>query len=465
MAINNNTAPIPVRHRTAFIATLLTGTFSMSISQSSLSTAYPTFMRSFHLGASTVAWLTTGFMLVMSLMIPVSPWLLSNVKFKALFQGVVSLFAVGTALCIWAPTFTILMVGRLLEALAVGIIFPSYQTVLLTITPTNQRGRVMGTAGLVMGSALAVGPIISGVLLTWFPWQALFALFLVVALVVLATSTATISDVMTLHLTRLDWLSVVLAASFPVLLYVLSAATNGHMTISLLLLLVLALLAAVWFVHRQLHRDQPLLQLHVLATPLFTQSVLLTGISYIGLIVTTIVMPLYFQTVLHVSPLVSGLALVPAAVGLSLLNPRTGQMLDRMGPRKVVVIGMTLIVGGFAAMALLVGHLPLWLAIIGAMVTEAGNAFVMMPSVTAGANALPPALIPDGTAVTTTVRQLLGSLGVAIATIVLQTVEQVSGSAITGFRATFACFAVVGVIGWLLGLRLPSKAARAGRYD
>ncbi len=323
MAINNNTAPIPVRHRTAFIATLLTGTFSMSISQSSLSTAYPTFMRSFHLGASTVAWLTTGFMLVMSLMIPVSPWLLSNVKFKALFQGVVSLFAVGTALCIWAPTFTILMVGRLLEALAVGIIFPSYQTVLLTITPTNQRGRVMGTAGLVMGSALAVGPIISGVLLTWFPWQALFALFLVVALVVLATSTATISDVMTLHLTRLDWLSVVLAASFPVLLYVLSAATNGHMTISLLLLLVLALLAAVWFVHRQLHRDQPLLQLHVLATPLFTQSVLLTGISYIGLIVTTIVMPLYFQTVLHVSPLVSGLALVPAAVGLSLLNPRT----------------------------------------------------------------------------------------------------------------------------------------------
>lgn len=464
MAINNNTAPIPVRHRTAFIATLLTGTFSMSISQSSLSTAYPTFMRSFHLGASTVAWLTTGFMLVMSLMIPVSPWLLSNVKFKALFQGVVSLFAVGTALCIWAPTFTILMVGRLLEALAVGIIFPSYQTVLLTITPTNQRGRVMGTAGLVMGSALAVGPIISGVLLTWFPWQALFALFLVVALVVLATSTATISDVMTLHLTRLDWLSVVLAASFPVLLYVLSAATNGHMTISLLLLLVLALLAAVWFVHRQLHRDQPLLQLHVLATPLFTQSVLLTGISYIGLIVTTIVMPLYFQTVLHVSPLVSGLALVPAAVGLSLLNPRTADARpdgptqsggDRDDPHR----------WWFCRYGVIGGPPTLWLAIIGAMVTEAGNAFVMMPSVTAGANALPPALIPDGTAVTTTVRQLLGSLGVAIATIVLQTVEQVSGSAITGFRATFACFAVVGVIGWLLGLRLPSKAARAGRYD
>lgn len=85
--------------------------------------------------------------------------------------------------------FTVLMIGRLLEAIAVGIIFPSFQTVLLTITPHSERGRVMGTAGLVMGSALAVGPIISGVLLTWFPWQALFLFFLVVSLLVLAVST------------------------------------------------------------------------------------------------------------------------------------------------------------------------------------------------------------------------------------------------------------------------------------
>ncbi len=135
------------RHRQAFVATLLTGTFTMSISQSALSTAYPAFMRSFHLGASTVAWLTTGFMLVMSLMIPVSPWLLSNMKFKHLFQSVVAVFALGTLLCIWAPSFPLLMTGRLLEAVAVGIIFPSYQTVMLTITPQERRGAVMGVAG------------------------------------------------------------------------------------------------------------------------------------------------------------------------------------------------------------------------------------------------------------------------------------------------------------------------------
>lgn len=428
----------------------------MSISQSALSTAYPAFMKSFGLGASTVAWLTTGFMLVMSLMIPVSPWLLANVPFKRLFQAVEATFALGTALCIWAPTFGVLLSGRLLEALAVGIIFPSFQTVLLTITPQAQRGSVMGTAGLVMGSALAVGPIISGVLLTWFSWQALFAFFLIVALIVLILSTRTIQNVMPLTLSRFDWLSVVLAASFPALLYVLTAATNTGMTWWLGAILVIALLAAWWFISRQLHAPKPLLQLRVFATGMFTKAVFLTGISYIGLIVTTIVMPLYFQDVLKVSPLISGLSLVPAAVGLSLLNPLAGKLLDRIGPRRVVMSGMSLIVIGFALMSALTGHMPLLIAIIGAMITEAGNAFVMMPAVTTGANALPKALIADGTAVTTTVRQLLGSTGVAVATVILQQVQLASGSQLTGFRTTFATFAVVGVVGLLLGLTLPS---------
>lgn len=287
-----------IKHRGAFVATLLTGTFSMSISQSSLSTAYPAFMKAFGLGADTVAWLTTGFMLVMTLMIPVSPWLLHNVTFQRLFQAIELVFAIGTGLCIWAPSFTVLMIGRLLEAIAVGIIFPSFQTVLLTITPHSERGRVMGTAGLVMGSALAVGPIISGVLLTWFPWQALFLFFLVVSLLVLAVSTVTIASVMPLQPTQLDWVSFLLSASFPILLYALGALSKKGLTVGVVGLLILGVLAAVIFVVRQLNRQPPMLQMRVFATGMFTKAVFLTGISYVGLIVTTILMPLYFQTLL-----------------------------------------------------------------------------------------------------------------------------------------------------------------------
>ena len=444
-----------IKHRGAFVATLLTGTFSMSISQSSLSTAYPAFMKAFGLGADTVAWLTTGFMLVMTLMIPVSPWLLHNVPFQRLFQAIELIFAVGTALCIWAPSFAVLMIGRLLEAVAVGIIFPSFQTVLLTITPHSERGKVMGPAGLVMGSALAVGPIISGVLLTWFPWQALFLFFLIVSVLVLAVSTVTIASVMPLEQTRLDWVSFILSASFPILLYALSAWSKQGLRVGVISLLIVGVLAGGIFVIRQLNRQPPMLQMRVFATGMFTKAVFLTGISYIGLIVTTILMPLYFQTLLGLSPLVSGLSLVPAAVLLSLLNPVSGRLLDRFGPRLVAMIGMVLITGGFGLLAIFARHLPLLGAIVLAMATEAGNAFVMMPSVTAGANALPNELVADGTAVTTTARQLFGSAGVIFATVLLDNMQVTLNSHAGGFAVTFAVFAGVGLVGLLLALTLP----------
>lgn len=447
--------------RTAFIVTLLIGTFSMSISQSSLGTAYPAFMRTFHLGSDTVAWLTTGFMLVMTLMIPVSPWLLHNVPFKRLFQAIELIFAVGTALCVWAPSFSVLMIGRLLEAVAVGIIFPSYQTVLLAITSENQRGAVMGTAGLVMGSALAVGPIISGVLLTWFPWQALFIFFLIVALCVLAASTVTIQSVIAHEPSRLDWVAVILVASFPLLLYTLTVMAKSGLTPINILLLIVALFMGIAFISRELHGKHPMLQLRVFSKGIFTKAVFMTGISYIALIVTTILMPLYFQTYLHVSPLVSGLSLVPAAVMLSLLNPISGRMLDSFGPRLVAVTGMVLIVVGFGLLAVLAPHLNLLGAILLAILTESGNAFVMMPAVTAGANDLPAEWIADGTAVTTTCRQLFGSAGVLLATVALTMTQSSLHSIAGGFAATFGIFAIIGVAGLLLALTLPGRKAAA----
>lgn len=435
----------------------------MSISQSSLSTAYPTLMRTFSISADTVQWLTTGFMLVMSIFIPVSPWLLHNIPFKTLFRSIIATFAVGTALCIWAPSFAVLMIGRLLEAVAVGVIFPSYQTVLLTITPIEERGRIMGFAGLVMGSALAVGPIISGVLLQFFTWRGLFILFLILMFVAFGLSFVTIENVMDLEKSAIDGLSILLAASFPAMLWALTSLAHNTASMGLIwTVLILSLIGMVWFVVRQNHLTQPLLQLKVFTSKIYTLSVFLTGVSYIALIVTTIVLPLYFQEVLHVSPLASGLSLVPAAVILSLLNPIAGHLLDKTGGQNVIRIGMALIIIGMGGLALLVQFKQLWIAILGAAITESGNAFVMMPAVTWGSNSLSKTLLADATAVTTTVRQILGSLGVVVATEVLtlttNRVAQTTTTAqaqVVGFKTTFIVFMVIGIIGFGLTLLMP----------
>ncbi|WP_270320217.1 MFS transporter [Levilactobacillus brevis] len=446
----------------AFIWTLLAGTFTMSISQSSLSTAYPTLMQYFNIPASTVQWLTTGFMLVMVVMMPVSPWLLNNIQFPILFVSVLALFDVGTFIIYLATSFPLMMVGRVMEAMAVGIMFPSYQTVMLRITPETQRGSVMGMAGLVMGSALAVGPIISGIVLKYTSWQGLFVVFMLVVTVVFLVALKTIKNVMPQHKTHLDYWSVLSSVGFIGLLYVVNqigktAVNWGWMSG----LLIVSLLAVAYFVWRQFHVATPLLDLRVLKTVNFDLAVLLTGTSYIALIVVTIIFPLYYQEVLGISPFASGMALVPGAVVLSLLNPLTGKLADRIGFKATMLTGMTMIVLGWLWLVLVGGRQSLVAMMVIAALIEGGNAFVMMPAVTLGANSLPDQLISHGTAVITTVRQILGSTGVAVATLVLALVTSGhfprmsrTAASLAGYQAVFLTFLAVAVVGWIFAAML-----------
>lgn len=456
--------------RGLFIFTLLMGTFTMSISQSSLSTAYPTLMQAFGISANTVQWLTTGFMLIMCVSMPISPWLLANINFKHLFMGALALFDVGSLMIVLTPEswgvggFWFMMVGRAMEAFAVGILFPSYQSVMLAITPVDERGTTMGIAGLVMGSALAVGPIISGIVLKFFTWKSLFIFFMIVITIVfLASWAGLIRDVMPRHESALDWLSVILSVGLiGIMAFINQLGKRGVNWALMTTILVISVLMIVGFCHRQLHLSTPLLELRVLKTFNYDLAVLLTSISYIALIVTTIIFPLYYQGVLKVSPFVSGMSLVPGAVLLSLLNPLTGKMADKLGFKLTMLIGMTMIVVGWVLAMFLVARQSLGWMIFNAMIIEGGNAFVMMPAVTMGANSLPDKLVPHGTAVITTVRQVLGSTGVAVATLILTNATagalhrgiSTAAANIHGYRMVFITMVVVEVIGLILAIMM-----------
>lgn len=453
-----------------FIFTLLVGTFTMSISQSSLSTAYPTLMQAFGISADTVQWLTTGFMLVMCVSMPISPWMLNNLNFKTMFVGALALFDVGSLMIILTPStwgtngFWFMMIGRAMEAFAVGVLFPSYQSVLLEITPKANRGTTMGVAGLVMGSALACGPIVSGIVLKFFDWKSLFVLFMIIiTLIMVMAGTGLIRDVMPRHETTLDWLSVILSIGLIGVMYVVNLAAKKHVNwvINGIILLV-SVLALVWFCYRQLHLKEPLLELRVLKTFNYDLAVLLTSISYIALIVTTIIFPLYYQGVLKVSPFVSGMSLVPGAAFLSILNPLTGKLADKIGFKPTMLVGMVMIICGWTVGLFMLNKLSLLAMILCAMVIEGGNAFVMMPAVTLGANSLPNQLVPHGTAVITTVRQILGSTGVAVATIVLTVAsshamaagKQALDASLHGYHIVFVMMVIVEIIGLILALML-----------
>ncbi|KRN99664.1 DHA2 family efflux MFS transporter permease subunit [Companilactobacillus kimchiensis] len=448
--------------RKLFIITLLSGTFTMSISQSSLSTAYPTLMKFFGVTAPTIQWLTTGFMLIMCIMMPISPWLLNNFSFKKIFLSVVSIFIVGTLVIIVAPNFPMAMLGRALEAIGVGILFPSFQSVLLTITPEKNRGATMGYAGLVMGSALASGPIISGIVLNFLQWQGLFVIFLLIMIVIFISGLLNIKDVMPRHKASLDLISTVYLFGLIGLLYVVNqAGATRSFGIDLIILLVISLIFTFLFVHRQLTKKEPLLDLKVMKNFNFDLAVLLTGFSYISLIVVTIIYPLYYQNILHSSILMSGLALVPPAIILSILNPLTGRLADKIGFKSTLIIGMSMIVVGWFLLFVIHTKLTIWPMILIASLIEGGNAFVMMPATTLGGNSLSEELIPHGTAIITTIRQLLGSLGVSLATLILVTTNQnhhlPANDGLIGYQYVFAFFFGMAIIGFIFALLIKNN--------
>jgi len=448
--------------RKLFIITLLSGTFTMSISQSSLSTAYPTLMKFFGVTAPTIQWLTTGFMLIMCIMMPISPWLLNNFSFKKIFLSVVAIFIVGTSIIIVAPNFPLAMLGRGLEAIGVGILFPSFQSVLLTITPESKRGATMGYAGLVMGSALASGPIISGIVLNFLQWQGLFVIFLLIMIVIFISGLINIKDVMPRHKAKLDLLSTVYLLGLIGLLYVVNqAGATKSLSTNLIILLVISLVLTFLFIHRQLTKDEPLLDLKVMKNFNFDLAVLLTGFSYISLIVVTIIYPLYYQNILHTSILMSGLALVPPAIVLSILNPLTGKLADKIGFKSTLLIGMSMIVVGWFLLFVIHSKLTIWPMILIAVLIEGGNAFVMMPATTLGGNSLSEKLIPHGTAIITTVRQLLGSLGVSLATLILVTTNQnhhlPADSGLIGYQRVFGFFFFMAIIGLIFAILIKNN--------
>ncbi|MDN6968470.1 multidrug efflux MFS transporter [Oenococcus sp. UCMA 17063] len=442
-----------------FINVLLATSFTFSISQSAMTTIYPTLMKHFSVTVSSVQWLTTGFMLVMVLMMPLSPWFLKNVPFKTFLLSLQIIFIFGTLIAITAENFGLLVIGRLLEGAAVGLLFPSFQSVILSITPEEKRLTQMGLVGLVMGSALAVGPIISGVMLEIFDWQAVFNFFLLILIILFLLSLRFIKNVMPHEPYRFDIISSISLIGLIMLLYALQTMTT-KITISLLFIFFVGLLLFGYFVQRQFSIKEPLLDLRVLKNTAFRLGMFLTAGSYIALIVATVLMPIYFQKILGVNALWSGLMMVPAAISLSILNRRSAEVMKKFGLKITMLIGSSMILVGFLGL-LITAQIKLWiLAIIFAALVESGNAFMMMPAVTYANNALEKDLIPHGTALITTVRQIAGVIGVLIISQVLTIISKPAQVSMKGMLASFAVSTIFAVILLILVLRIRNKQAK-----
>ncbi|ALA51036.1 MDR family MFS transporter [Shouchella clausii] len=445
------------------VAVMLVGAFIAILNQTLLTTALPHLMVDLQINENKAQWVTTIFMLVNGIMIPISAFLIEKFRTRFLFLTAMSLFGIGTLICALAPSFAVLMGGRVIQAAGAGIMMPLMQTVFLLIFPVEKRGAAMGMVGLVISFAPAIGPTLSGWLVEMFPWTILFWILIPVVVVDIIAAIFVIRNVTELRSPKLDLLSIILSTlGFGGLLFGFSNAGQASWTSPLVFIpLAIGICALVMFIKRQLLLEHPILEFRVFKYPLFTLTTGIGMLVFVSLVGPATILPLFIQNMQGHSALETGLTILPGAVLMGLMSPITGRIFDRIGARSLSIIGIALLV----VTSLLYTNLSestslVYLTVVYA-VRMLGLSLVMMPVTTAGLNVLPRELIPHGTAMNNTMRQVTGSIGTAI----LVTIMTASASLhtneamIQGVNNAFIVATVLSFIGLLLSFFIKKPAA------
>ncbi len=403
-------------NKTPLLATILIGSFIAVLNQTVLSTALPQLMNYFQINASQVQWVTTAYMLTNGIMIPMTALLLEKISTRKLFIFAMIAFGCGTALCALCPNYEVLLLGRIMQAVGAGILMPLVNTVFVLVFPIEKRGMAMGIYGLVISFGPAIGPTIAGIVIDRWDWHYLFYGLIPIIVLDIIFAFFCMKDIVPLKKVKLDILSILLSSvGFGSMLFGFSSAGSlGWANATVLTPIILGLIVVAAFVWRQLTMKQPMLQLRVFKSKTFTLTTVTGSLMNIAQVASTIIVPIFIQSVLGRSAFTSGLVLLPGAVIMAFVMLISGRLFDKHGAKRLVIPGITLIIISTIPFANLQLNTNVTNIAIYNALRFIGLGLIFMTLQTAGMNALRNELIHHATAVINTSRQIMGSIGTAI---------------------------------------------------
>ena len=443
------------------IGLLLVSTFVVFLNETIMSVAIPHLMVDLEVSASTAQWLTTAFLLTMAVVIPVTGFLLQRVNTRPMFILAMSIFSVGTLICAVSPGIELLITGRVVQAVGTAIMMPLLMTTVMTLVPPASRGKTMGNISIVMSVAPAIGPTIGGFILAHFDWRFMFYFTLPIAILALIIGATRIRNVSTPRFAPLDILSVILSAfAFGGLVYGLSSLGEGAehgSAIPAWAPIAVGIISMALFVWRQFglqNEDKALLDLRTLQHRNYAFALITMAIAMVALLGSSILLPIYTQSVLGLDTLQTGMLLLPGGLLMGILGPIVGRLYDKVGPKPLLVPGVTAVSAVMWALTLVSQYTPIWAVVAGHIVLSIGLAFTFTPLFTSSMSSVPPKFYSHASAILGSVQQVAGAAGIAlfVAVMSLQTAAgtaaglgQVDALA-AGIRAGFLCGAIVSLL-------------------
>ncbi|ULT59786.1 DHA2 family efflux MFS transporter permease subunit [Neobacillus drentensis] len=392
------------------------GAFISMLNETLLNVALPSIMKDLDVNASTVQWLATAYMLVNGVMIPATAFLIQKYTVRRLFLTAMALFTAGTILAGFAHAFPLLLAARMIQAAGSAIMMPLLMNVMLTSFPPEKRGGAMGLFGLVFIFAPAVGPTLSGYLIEHNSWRILFHLVSPIAALILIIAIFLLKDKKGKVDLRLDKLSLLLSSvGFGGLLYGFSSAGDkGWDSPEVYVTIIIGAISLVSFVLRQNKLEKPMLNFKVYKYPMFALSSVISIVIAMAMFSAMLLLPIYVQSIRGITPLKSGLLMLPGSILMGIMSPITGKLFDKFGGRVLAVIGLTITIFTsymFSTLTLDTTYTELMLIYSARMF---GMSMVMMPVMTNGLNQLPARYYPHGTAMNNTLQQVSGAIGSAL---------------------------------------------------
>ena len=440
------------------IAILTFITFVGNFTQLQLSAALPTIVSDFGISVTTGQWLTSIFQLVMGVMVPLTAYLTRRFSTRQIVIASMAVFTLGSVFAWLGSSFVLVLIGRLLEAVGTGVMWPVLQITVFSIYPLSCRGMAMGTVGMAMSVAPAIGPTLGGVQTDLNGWRSIFLTLTVIGVISLLLAIFGLRNFGTRDASaKADFFSVGLSIfGFGGLMFGFTNIESYPFTHPMVwLAMLIGVVGIVWFVLRQIHgarrqsadpsKQPPLLNLSVLKNKSFTVGTVTAALSFFAFSSIMVIMPLYIQDCRGYSATISGLVMLPGAFGQCIAQFFGGKALDRFGARPVALIGSITLLFGTIMMSLISMTSWIWWVSIWQFVRQIGMGFVLMPITTWSLNCLEPKEVSAGSAVTNTVRQIAGAIGAPVLVILMETFTSLRWAAIGGTKKLYAVANVFGI--------------------
>lgn len=445
---------IPAKVFAAIVATGLMS-FCGVIVETSMNIAFPTLMREFGVSTNVVSWMTSIYLLAISIIVPISAILKSSYKTKNLFLTANVLFLLGLIVDAIAPSFVFLLLGRVIQGIATGIALPLMFNIILEQVPKSKIGTMMGVGNLITGAAPALGPTFGGIVINSLGWRWVFYLLIPFIIISLLLGLWGIQQKSELVKQKIDVPSFLLIAIFfSGAIYGFSNLSSGNI-LEIVLPLIFVVIAAILLVRRTKSLEHPLLKLDLLKNKYFAATVL--GFFLIQMISlgNAFLLPNYIQLTNNSTAMTAGLLVLPAGAVGAIMGPIGGNLLDKHGARNVTLAGVYLMISELAIFAIFSRNMSNIFIMLVYILYMGGMGMILGNVMTYALSRIDKKWVTQGNAILSTVQQFAGAVGTSVTSAIVAVSQNAFHSkagmpTAIGTQHAFIFLLIVAIIIWAL---------------